>query len=78
MRIWLAMTLLIAAVAAHATEPQLESQRAQESATLWPDFSTNDDIVKEDYVGFLQVVDMDQDGVDEIVHLSLSYCAAYS
>lgn len=75
MRIWLAMALLIAAVAAQAREPTLESRRAQEIAALWQDFSTNDDIVKEDYVGFLQVVDMDQDGVDEIVYLSSSYCS---
>ncbi|MEA9566271.1 hypothetical protein [Xanthomonas sp. WHRI 8932A] len=75
MRIYFAMALLIVALVAHATEPKLDLKRAQEIATRWQDFSVNDDIVKEDYVGFLQVVDLDQDGVDEIVYLSASYCS---
>ncbi len=74
MRICFAMALLTVAVVTHAREPKLESRRAQEIATLWQDFSVNDDIVKEDYVGFLHVADLDQDGVDEIVYLSSSYC----
>ncbi|MCC4621386.1 hypothetical protein LL965_15300 [Xanthomonas cassavae CFBP 4642] len=75
MRSYVAMAFVIVAAVAQAREPKLESRRAHEIATLWQDFSVNDDIVKEDSVGFLQVADLDQDGADEIVYLGSSYCS---
>ncbi|WDK58374.1 hypothetical protein JH271_20330 [Xanthomonas campestris pv. campestris] len=75
MRMSIAMAVLLIAAVAQARKPTLNTERAREIATLWQDFSVNDDIVKEDYVGFLQVADLDQDGVEEIVYLNSSYCS---
>ncbi|SOU01411.1 hypothetical protein [Xanthomonas arboricola] len=67
--------LLATATVATAKNQRLSPSRAGEIVGLWQDVSVNDDIVKEDYAGFVQVVDLDKDGVDEIVHLSSSYCS---
>ncbi|WP_372392367.1 hypothetical protein ACCQ05_20905 [Xanthomonas sp. NCPPB 3582] len=76
MRSYVAIAAMVVAAVAQAREPRLKLERAHEIAMLWQDFSVNDDIVKEDYVGSLRVADLDQDGTHEIVYLSASYCSA--
>ncbi len=75
MRSYVMAALLATATIATAKDQRLSPGRAGEIVGLWQDVSVNDDIVKEDYAGFVQVVDLDKDGVDEIVYLSSSYCS---
>ncbi|PPT63434.1 hypothetical protein [Xanthomonas arboricola] len=74
MRSYVTAALLAIATVATAKDQRLSPSRSGEIVGLWQDVSVNDDIVKEDYAGFVQVVDLDKDGVDEIVYLSSSYC----
>lgn len=74
MRIWMMTLLLAVAPAAEAKEGKLGWLQANEIVGLWQDFSANDDIIAEDYAGFVRAVDLDADGTDEIVYLNSSYC----
>ena len=78
MRIWVMTVLLVLAPAAEAEEGKLGWLRAHEIVDLWQDFSVNDDIIAEDYAGFVRAVDLDADGIDEIVYLNSSYCTGSS
>lgn len=69
MRSYVTAALLAIATVATAKDQRLSPSRAGEIVGLWQDVS-----VKEDYAGFVQVVDLDKDGVEEIVYLSSSYC----
>ena len=74
MRIYVMAALLAIATVATAKDQKLTSSRAEEIVRLWQDFSVNDDIVVEDYAGFVRAIDLDKDGIDEIVYLGSSYC----
>lgn len=74
MRSYVMAALLAIATTATAKDQRLSPSRAGEIVGLWQDVSVND-IGKEDYAGFVQVVDLDKDEVDEIVYLSSSYCS---
>lgn len=80
MRIWMMTVLLALAPAAEAEAEggKLGWLRAHEIVDLWQDFSVNDDIIAEDYAGFVRAVDLDGDGTDEIVYLNSSYCIGSS
>lgn len=74
MRIWTLVALLALVPAAAAQDGKLGWARSHEIVALWQDVSPNDDIIAEDYAGFVRAVDLDADGIDEIVYYSSSYC----
>ncbi len=74
MRIWTMALLLALVPAAWAKDGKLGWLQAHEIVDLWQEFSLNDDIIAEDYAGFVRAVDLDADGIDEIVYLYSSYC----
>jgi len=78
MRIWMMAVLLALPPVAEAGEGRLGWLQANEIVGLWQDFSVNDDIIAEDYAGFVRAVDLDTDGTDEIVYLNSSYCTGSS